>query len=937
MQTSLPIHIGIAAAASLFGASSVQGTITDYQSAVRGETSLVSYYTFDAGNADDSKASNNGTPAGVVNYATGVGGGTDKALVLKGTGHINLGAVDAFNFVSGKGTVEAWIRVDWKSSPGYNPAMITDRDGGSVNWSLHMNSGKDAAGMWNGSSYSPLSIPQPGTNWHHFAVVFDTDGQGGSVFTEYWDGSPIGSTQQALGPAPEAPTELGSSSVAGAERWVGGLDEVAFYGDALSASAIKAHYTAFLKGFPPEIVASPRGGTYLAGIPLTLAVDAKGTQLSYRWYKDGLAIAGATNATFTLPALSSADLGSYFAVAVGGDGQEARSDVAQIQLGDLPAKLKQYQAAVRAESSLLSYYTFDTVNAADAKGAHPGTAQGRVQYADGIGAGAGKALLMDGAGHVNLGQVDAFSFPSGKGTVEAWIRADWTNTLGYNPAIIANRDVSDVIWSLHMNDAKDAAGLWNGSTYLPQATPGTGTGWHHLAAVFDTDTSGNASFTLYWDGAPAGTAAQGLGIPTASALPTELGSSSAAGQERWNGALDEVAFYSDALSAAAIQAHYSAFVSGTPPVITQQPQGGSYFLGSPLTLSAGAQGLDLSYAWFKNGSQISGAAAPQLSFAALTAGDSASYRVRVTNTAGSTDSSNAVVQVIVPDLAGYQKMIQQEPGLISYYTFDAADAADAKSVNSGTPVDNAIFLTGVGGAKDLALVVDGTGHIDLGVVSAFDFASGKGTVEAWVRADWTSSPGYNPTIFANRDDAPVDWSVHMSSGKDVAGLWNGATYQPVTTPNTGVSWHHVAAVFDQDSAGSLFTLYWDGAPAGTTRQTIGATTGLPTQLGSASALGQERWIGALDEVAFYSTALTEATVRTHYQALIGAPKAAPTLSFARTGAQIVLSWPAGVAGVILESANALPATSWTAVAGVIGNSMTIDASNGSKFFRLRQP
>jgi hypothetical protein len=72
------------------------------------------------------------------------------------------------------------------------------------------------------------------------------------------------------------------------------------------------------------------------------------------------------------------------------------------------------------------------------------------------------------------------------------------------------------------------------------------------------------------------------------------------------GALDEVAFYSDALSATVIQAHYSAFVSGDPPTITVQPRGGSFFLNSPLTLRAGAQGLDLSYQWFKNGVPIEG-------------------------------------------------------------------------------------------------------------------------------------------------------------------------------------------------------------------------------------------------------------------------------------------------------------------------------------------
>jgi hypothetical protein len=910
--------------------------MSTYKTTVKNEPALISYYTFDSEDATDSRASNNGTIVGTVNFEPGIGEGSNKALVLKGVGHVDLGFVDAFNYGSTAGTVEAWIRPDWKTSPGYNPAIFTDRDGGPVNWSVHMNGDKSAAGLWNGSSYETLAFPAASTNWHHLAVVFDSDPESGaSQFRLYWDGSPTGYTSQALGPSPESPTELGSASASGLERWIGALDEVAFYSEALSAIAIKAHYTAFLVGDPPTILTQPQGGTFLRDVQLTLSVEAKGADLGYQWFQNNVLLPNATNADLPLAQLAAMHAGAYHVVVANAAGG-ATSTVAQIQLGDLPGKLKQYQTAVQSEPSLISLYSFDTLDANDSKDSNHGTPEGRVAFGDGVGGGAGKALVLNAAGHVNLGQVEAFSFASGKGTIETWVRAGWASPLGLNPAAFANRDGPSVNWSVHMNEGKDGVGLWNGNNYLPLPTPGTGVAWHHLAVVFDTDNAtGDPSFTVYWDGVSAGSTQQGLGmIP---ALPIQLGSALASGQERWVGALDEVAFYSDALNAATVQAHYTAFVAGVPPLITVQPKGGSYFANSSLILLVGAQGLDLSYQWLKNGVTIEGAVNPDLSFTALTANDTASYRVRVTNTAGSVESDAASVTVIVPNMTGYQSRIRQEANLISYYTFDSRDGTDSKSTNHGTAVDTVDFQTGVGGGSDQSLVLDGSGHVDLSQVNAFDFASGKGTVEAWVRADWTASPGYNPTIFADRDGETVNWSVHLNGGKEAAGLWNGSTHQPMPVANTGFLWHHLATVFDVDiaSGSSTFTLYWDGLPAGTTFQALGPSPESPTQLGSAAPIGQERWIGALDEVAFYDGALSANTIQNHYQALIGAPVQPPNLSYTRSGTQCTLSWPIDVSGFILETATALPAVSWTLVPGVANNSVTVDASAGTRFFRLK--
>ena len=63
---------------------------------------------------------------------------------------------------------------------------------------------------------------------------------------------------------------------------------------------------------------------------------------------------------------------------------------------------------------------------------------------------------------------------------------------------------------------------------------------------------------------------------------------------------------------------------------------------------------------------------------------------------------------------------------------------------------------------------------------------------------------------------------------------------------------------------------------------------------------------------------------------------AATLAVARTGNNLSLSWPTGVSGFVLESADALPAATWNAVPGVVNNAVTITIGSGTKFYRLKQ-
>jgi hypothetical protein len=63
---------------------------------------------------------------------------------------------------------------------------------------------------------------------------------------------------------------------------------------------------------------------------------------------------------------------------------------------------------------------------------------------------------------------------------------------------------------------------------------------------------------------------------------------------------------------------------------------------------------------------------------------------------------------------------------------------------------------------------------------------------------------------------------------------------------------------------------------------------------------------------------------------------APTIHTARTGSQLTLWWEPYIPGYTLESAGRVPSATWTLVPGVVNNSVTVGATNGTQFFRLKQ-
>jgi hypothetical protein len=105
-----------------------------------------------------------------------------------------------------------------------------------------------------------------------------------------------------------------------------------------------------------------------------------------------------------------------------------------------------------------------------------------------------------------------------------------------------------------------------------------------------------------------------------------------------------------------------------PPVITTQPVGGTRGTGDRFTFRVAATGTQpLVYRWFKGGVEIPGATSPTYTLATLSAADTGTYTVEVSNSAGTVLSDPAIL-TFVPDPAP-----DVRSGLVSFWPMDLVD------------------------------------------------------------------------------------------------------------------------------------------------------------------------------------------------------------------------------------------------------------------------
>jgi hypothetical protein len=277
-------------------------------------------------------------------------------------------------------------------------------------------------------------------------------------------------------------------------------------------------------------------------------------------------------------------------------------------------------------------------------------AQNVLPYA-GLGSGNLACTFNGTLGNVALPNPGALSNLVGQVTLMAWIKpfaiGTWRDIIshGYdnNYAETYLRIGNTHDWenlgnpdTAYYEVGATADGL-NYSTALYPVPAGDIGNWVFLAGTWD-----GANWNLYRDGQLVAQAPDTAG-PVAVTNEWSIGSRSDPDDffgMRFAGSLDEVAIFTNALSASTIRALYLS--ANVPPVLTQSPQlpSGPVYDGDSFTLAASAEGNPpLAYQWTKDYMNLPGQTGTSLTLDNVSTADVGTYSVIVTNNFGSVTGS----------------------------------------------------------------------------------------------------------------------------------------------------------------------------------------------------------------------------------------------------------------------------------------------------------
>ena len=92
-----------------------------------------------------------------------------------------------------------------------------------------------------------------------------------------------------------------------------------------------------MSGTPPTITTQPQSQIVGVGATATFSVVASGsTPLHYQWMENGMAISGATSASYTTPVLTLADSNEQFSVVVSNGSGSVTSSTAMLTVLAVP-------------------------------------------------------------------------------------------------------------------------------------------------------------------------------------------------------------------------------------------------------------------------------------------------------------------------------------------------------------------------------------------------------------------------------------------------------------------------------------------------------------------------------------------------------------------------------------------------------------------------
>jgi hypothetical protein len=519
-----------------------------------------------------------------------------------------------------------------------------------------------------------------------------------------------------------------------------------------TATSAAATLTVNSAAVAPTIVGPPAGQTVTAGQTASFAVAATGTApLSYQWQKNGVNIAGANSASYITPVTTTSDNGSAFRVVVSNSAGTATSAAATL-----------------------------TVNSAAVAPTIVGQPAGQT---------------------VTAGQTASFAVAA---TGSAPLGYQWqkngVNIAGANAAIYTtpatttsdNGAIFRVVVSNTAGTVTSAGATLtvNAAAIAPTITaqPVSQTVTAGQTASFSVSASGTAPLSYQWQ-------KNGVNIAGANAASYTTPVTTTSD----NGAAFGVVVSNTAGTVTSAAATLTVNAAVVAPTITSQPVNQSVTVGQAATFSVTATGTaPLSYQWQKNGANIAGATSASYTTPATTASDNgATFRVLVSNTAGTATSAAATLTVSAVPVA---PTITAQP---ANQTVTAGQTATFVVAATGTaPLNYQWQKNGVNiaGATSASYTTPVTTTADNGATFAAVVSNTAGTVTsatalltvnvAVVAPTITTQP-VNQTVTAGQTasfsvtatgTAPLNYQW-QKNGANIA----GATSASYTTPATTIS------------------------------------------------------------------------------------------------------------------------------------------------------
>ena len=628
----------------------------------------------------------------------------------------------------------------------------------------------------------------------------------GSIF-RIGSGSP-GTDEEGVDPFPDP------------HRFFGSLDEVRIYDRPLAfpdeiveviADALDGQLPA------PEIHRHPQSTQAVQGRSLVLSANASGFVLEYQWMKDGQPVPDADSSILFIEEVTAESAGEY-KLRVANPSAFIDSEGATVTVFD------DWDPSL----GLAGYWNFENE--------------------DDLGKDAGG----NGADLEDLG---AFSVDGSKGKgietgADAYLR-DTEENLSLNThgdftwtAMIRSQNQGNII---SKSDETWAEG--NKTLFVRNGRLGFDTGWigdagggpeliddawYHVALV-NQAVDGETRQTLYVDGNPIAFGQLSFADQPDSGLFSigygsdnfpDVGDLGEQDTPNYVGLIDEVRVYTQSLfQSDIVQLMQDAGGQIVAPEILQGPENTWAIAGRTARFRVVVAGTAPTYQWQKDGADIPGANAAQLSIPDVSEADAGQYTVQISGVAEVLIISEPVVLAVLPapDFAG--ELAHVGVFLESYWNFDDASNNVVEDLSPNDPrhdgvLSGAVLTSGNQGFGETGEALDtsteANAHMAAMRPEEYDFNESF-TWAAWVKIDEPAGEGEEggagifgraPAETAHNNGSKVFYLNGDTLGFDTGWVDSVNASEPSLQPG---KWHHVALVHNRDeNEESTVSIYLDG-------------------------------------------------------------------------------------------------------------------------------